>query len=550
MPQSERILIVAPVGRDASAMKSLLEGQGFRAEVCADLVQCCGNISSAGALLITEEALELPQVSDLLNALKAQPTWSELPLIILTSGGESRLVKLLELAANAAGNVTLLERPMSTATLLRSIQVAISSRRRQYQVRDLLLQEQVLRREAENANRAKDEFLATVSHELRNPLNAILGWATMLNRGDVDPAVVGRAIGAIERNARTQAQLIEDLLDVSRAISNKLQLDLKPLQLESVIESTVESIKPGFEAKGVLLDLHLEPEPVRILGDEIRLQQVLGNLLSNALKFTHHGGRVQVRLGTKESQAQISVIDTGVGIPRDFLPHVFEPFKQAERTMSKSHGGLGLGLAIVKRLVELHGGTVAVASEGKGLGATFTVSLPLAPTRQNEVLAAHDGPTIPASTTKAGQNELPSLSGLRVLAVDDEDDSREMIKEVLEQSGASVLTAGSTEEALKAFPNWKPDVLVSDIGMPREDGLVLIRKVRLLEIQDAKNIPAIALTAFARVEDRIRALDSGYQMFLPKPIEASELIFTIASLIGPIHPASSEEQTSQEVKTR
>jgi signal transduction histidine kinase/ActR/RegA family two-component response regulator len=528
----ERVIIVAPVGQDAGAMAALLEGEGFKAEVCSGLMECCEKLSNAGALLLTEEALELPQVSVLLEALKEQPAWSELPLIILTSGGESRLEKLLDLVAAAAGNVTLLERPMSKATLLRSIHVAVSSRRRQYQVRDLLMQEQVLRREAETANQSKDEFLATVSHELRTPLNAILGWATLLTRGGLDDAMVARAIGAIQHNAKVQAQLIEDLLDVSRIISGKLRLNVKAIQLISVIQAAVDSVHPAFEAKGVQLEMVWDAASVRIVGDENRLQQVFWNLLSNAMKFTPKGGRVQITVKRIESQARIIVSDTGEGITPEFLPQVFEPFRQADGSITKGHGGLGLGLAIVRRLVEMHGGAISVMSGGRGQGATFTVSIPIVPVRQTALAAPIDSTTIATSEKTAINTELPNLTGIRVLAVDDEGDTRAMIRGVLEQFGANVLTAGSAEEALEVFPGWKPDVLLFDIGMPQEDGNMLIQKVRQLEAKEGRKTPAIALTAYARVEDRMRALAAGYQMFIPKPVEAGELVVTIANLIG------------------
>jgi signal transduction histidine kinase/ActR/RegA family two-component response regulator len=528
----ERVIIVAPVGQDAGAMAALLAGEGFQTEVCSGLMECCEKLSNAGALLLTEEALELPQVSVLLEALKEQPAWSELPLIILTSGGESRLAKLLDLVAAAAGNVTLLERPMSKATLLRSIHVAVSSRRRQYQVRDLLMQEQVLRREAETANQSKDEFLATVSHELRTPLNAILGWATLLTRGGLDDAMVARAIGAIQHNAKVQAQLIEDLLDVSRIISGKLRLNVKAIQLISVIQAAVDSVHPAFEAKGVQLEMVWDAASVRIVGDENRLQQVFWNLLSNAMKFTPKGGRVQITVKRIESQARIIVSDTGEGITPEFLPQVFEPFRQADGSITKGHGGLGLGLAIVRRLVEMHGGAISVMSGGRGQGATFTVSIPIVPVRQTALAAPIDSTTIATSEKTAINTGLPNLTGIRVLAVDDEGDTRAMIRGVLEQFGANVLTAGSAEEALEVFPGWKPDVLLFDIGMPQEDGNMLIQKVRQLEAKEGRNTPAIALTAYARVEDRMRALAAGYQMFIPKPVEAGELVVTIANLIG------------------
>jgi len=528
----DRVIIIAPVGRDATAMAALLEGEGFQTEVCAGLTECCEKLSNAGVLLLTEEALELPQVSSLLEALKAQPTWSELPIIILTNGGESRLATLLDLVAAAAGSVTLLERPMSTATLFRSIQVAVSSRRRQYQVRDLLRQEQILRSEAEAANQTKDEFLAKVSHELRTPLNAILGWASLLARGGLDDATVVRGIESIARNAKEQAQLIDDLLDISRVISGKLRLNTKPIQLISVVKAAVDSVHPALEAKGVQLEILLEAASARIIGDENRLQQVFGNLLSNAMKFTPEGGRVQIKVERIESQARVTVSDTGVGIAPEFLAHVFEPFQQADHTITKGHGGLGLGLAIVRSLVEMHGGTVSVMSEGIRRGATFTLNFPIVSIPPTEHAPNTDSTTVSTSDRVATDPELPNLSGIRVLAVDDEDDARAMIRGVLEQFGANVFTAGSAEEALAAFPGWKPDVLVFDIGMPREDGYALIRKVRQIETKQGRNAPAIALTAYARIEDRMRALAAGYQMFIPKPVEAGELVITIKNLVG------------------
>jgi CheY-like chemotaxis protein len=329
-----------------------------------------------------------------------------------------------------------------------------------------------------------------------------------------------------------QAQLIEDLLDVSRMISGKLRLNVKAIQLISVIQAAVDSVHPMFEAKGVQLETVLNAASVRIVGDENRLQQVFWNLLSNAMKFTPKGGRVQIKVERIESQARIIVSDTGEGITPEFLPHVFEPFRQADGSITKGHGGLGLGLAIVSRLVEMHGGAISVMSGGRGQGATFTVSIPIAPVRQTVLAAPIDSTTIATSEKAAINTQLPNLTGIRVLAVDDEGDTRAMIREVLEQFGANVLTAGSAEEALEVFPGWKPDVLLFDIGMPREDGNMLIQKVRQLEAKEGRNTPAIALTAYARVEDRMRALAAGYQMFIPKPVEAGELVVTIASLIG------------------
>ena len=525
---------MAPIGQDAAAMAALLNAEGLQAEIVSGTAECCGKLPDAGAVLLTEEALELLQVADLIDTLKAQPPWSELPLIVLTSGGESRLAKLLDLLAEAAGSVTLLERPMSAATLLRSVQVALRSRRRQYQVRDLLERQQILRGEAEEANRIKDEFLASVSHELRTPLNAILGWATLMRRRKVDENTVARAIETIEHNAKAQAQLIEDLLDVSRMISGNLRLNVELVELVSVIRAAVDSVHPAAEAKGIQLDLDLDFVD-RLEADAHRLQQVVWNLLSNAVKFTGAGGRVRIKLERVESQARISVSDNGEGIDPEFLPHIFEPFRQADGTITKRHGGLGLGLAIARRLMEMHGGTISAKSEGAKRGATFTLSIPIRPVR-----ATTAAPTIVSEYSvldaTLSDTDVPSLSGVRILAVDDEKDTREMVKAVLEQFGANVVSAGSAHEAFAALHDWKPDVIVCDIGMPGEDGYSLIRKVRRLESHQDRNTPAIALTGFARPGDRQRALAAGYQIFIAKPVEANQLVDSIAKLIGPVGP--------------
>jgi signal transduction histidine kinase/ActR/RegA family two-component response regulator len=533
MPTSnteERVVIIAPVGQDAEAMATLLAAEGFQTEIFSSLADAREGLLEAGTLLLTEEALELTQMSEFLETLKAQPPWSELPVIILTRGGESHLVKMLDLIAEAAGSLTLLERPMRATTLSRSVQVALRSRRRQYQARDLLIREQVMRSEAETANQIKDEFLATVSHELRTPLNAILGWATLIRRDNFDNASLPRAIQVIERNARAQAQLIEDLLDVSRMISGKLRLNAKPIELISVIRAAIDSVQPAAEAKGVHLEMVLDVKADRVFGDANRLQQVVWNLLSNAIKFTPKGGRVQVKLERIDSHARIIVNDTGAGISSEFLPHVFEAFRQADGTTTKRQGGLGLGLAIAHRLVEMHGGTLSVASEGEGLGASFTMSIPIE-TVQTASQAFADSTKVAIPDSKSFDAELPTLSGLRILAVDDEVDTRDMVRGVLEEFGADVVTAGSAKEAVDALRGWQPDVIICDIGMPGEDGYALIRQVREMEAAQRRNTPAIALTGYVRIEDRMRALAAGFQMFLPKPVEANELVITIANLI-------------------
>ena len=381
--------------------------------------------------------------------------------------------------------------------------------------------------QAQEANRTKDEFLATVSHELRTPLNSILGWARMLVTGRLDQANSSRAVEIIERNAKAQAQLIEDLLDISRIISGKLRLEVRSVDLVPVIESAVDAVRLAAESKGIHIQRVLDSGIGLISGDPDRLQQVVWNLLSNAIKFTPREGRVQVRLEKNGSTARIVVSDTGIGIGPEFLPHVFERFRQVDGSSTRKHGGLGLGLAIVSQLVELHGGGISVESAGTGKGAVFTVSLPVP-------AAAESGRRVqpcPAAAT-AGIGS-PVLQGIRVLVVEDEHDTREVMTFILQQCGAEVRSAASAGEAFDILrTDWAPHVLVSDIEMPGEDGYALIRRVRALEAERGGRIPAAALTAYARSEDRMRALSAGFQVHVPKPVEPAELIAVVASLSG------------------
>ena len=385
-----------------------------------------------------------------------------------------------------------------------------------------------LYREAREANRLKDEFLATVSHELRTPLTAILGWSHMLRSGQVDARSSATAFETIERNARAQAQLIEDLLDVSRIITGKLRIDVRPVDPNSFIEAAVEAVRPAAEAKGVRLQKVIDTGLATVSGDPVRLQQVVWNLLSNAIKFTPRGGRVQVRMERVNSHIEIAITDDGAGIAPDFLPHVFDRFRQADGTTTRNHGGLGLGLSIVRHLVELHGGTVRAVSAGEGQGSTFTVLLPVAPVY---AYVPAEGRVHPAARETLPPFECPDrLDGLRVLVVDDEADTREMLKAGLGQCGAEVTAAGSAAEALSEIRRSPPDVLISDIGMPDEDGYALIRQVRSLPAGQGGMVPAIALTAYARTEDRLQALRAGYQMHVTKPVELTELAAVVASL--------------------
>jgi signal transduction histidine kinase/ActR/RegA family two-component response regulator len=388
--------------------------------------------------------------------------------------------------------------------------------------------------ETQEANRAKDDFLANVSHELRTPLTAMLGWARMLRSGRLDDEAAAHALEVIERNTEAQAQLIEDLLDISRITSGKLRLDVQPVDLVHVIEGAMNTVTPAADAKSIRMQTVLDPAAGTVAGDPDRLQQVVWNLLSNAIKFTPRGGRVQLRLERVDSRVELTVADTGRGIAPEFLPYVFDRFRQAEAASSRAHGGLGLGLAIVRHLVELHGGVVRAASEGTDRGATFTVSLPIAPMRASPSEAR----VHPTARTRVPFERAPNLDGVRVLVVDDEPDTRNLLARVLQQCGAIVGTAASAAEALAAFEAGPPDVLVTDIGMPGEDGYALIRKIRARAPEHGGRVPAAALTAYARVEDRMRVLSAGFQLHVPKPVEPAELATVVATLAGRTDPES------------
>jgi PAS domain S-box-containing protein len=387
------------------------------------------------------------------------------------------------------------------------------------------------RAKAEAANRAKDEFLATVSHELRTPLNAIIGWSHMLRRSQLDEATVSRAVETIERNAKSQAQLIEDILDVSRVITGKLRLNVGAVDIVSVISAAVDSVQLAADSKGVNLRVVLDPSARHISGDASRLQQIVWNLLSNAIKFTAPGGHVEVQLERAGANARIVVSDTGEGIAKDFLPFIFERFRQADGSLTRRQGGLGLGLAIVKHLVELHGGRVYAASPGEGHGATFTIELPQTiGRRRGKTLKAEAESPAGDEDYRSSRQPPPSLEGLTVLVVDDDRDSIEMVTAVLADAGALVQGAASANEAIEILRWHKPDVLISDLAMPDEDGYSLISKLRASEAESHQSIPAVALTALVRVEDRVRALSLGFNMFVPKPVEPDELIAAIANL--------------------
>lgn len=399
-------------------------------------------------------------------------------------------------------------------------------KRAEAELERLLASEKQLRRQAEEASRLKDEFLAVVSHELRSPLNAITGWASLLLMRQLDDRTK-HAIETILRNAQTQTQLVADLLDVSRIVTGQLRLKVRSFQLIPVIEAAIEVVRPASNAKSIRIETILDPSAGPIAGDPDRMQQIFWNLLSNAVKFTPKGGRIQVRLQRINSHVEVVVSDTGRGVDPKLLPFIFERFRQGDSSTTREHGGLGLGLAIVRHLVELHGGVVNAYSDGVGKGAEFIVQLPTL------VSARTSQPGEERVHPSAGGNlhgGVPALAGVRVLVVDDERDAREIVSVILGEAGAEIATASSTREALDTVERWKPDVLISDIGMPGESGYDLIRKVRALPAGKGGQTPAIALTAYARVEDRLKILSAGFQMHVPKPIEPIELATVVASL--------------------
>lgn len=431
--------------------------------------------------------------------------------------------------AVAYDNATLYAEAQNHAAEL-SMEMAVRKQAEEERAR-LLIREQAARAEAEAANQNKDEFLATLSHELRTPLTAILGWSHLMRTRKLNDEETTRALDTIERNARSQSQLIDDLLDVSRIITGKLQIDRAPVDLSTVIEAAFDAVRPAAETKSIRFETVIGPAQSFVLGDNNRLQQVFWNLFSNAVKFTPEGGQVKVSATVADSNVRISVTDTGIGISPDFLPFIFDRFRQADGSTTREHGGLGLGLAIVRHLVELHQGSVVVESDGQNLGSTFTVTLPVA--ASDISFANNNGETVfyeSADIRTQAASEL--LNGLRVLVVDDEADSRDLLTTILTRCGSDVRCSESAADAMQAFNEWNPDLLVSDIGMPNEDGYSLIRRLRRLKSKRAQNIPAVALTAYATDEDRLQALSAGFQIHIAKPIEPEIFVTCVASVLS------------------
>ncbi|MFP5285639.1 MAG: response regulator [Thermoanaerobaculia bacterium] len=524
-----RILLIDDNPDDRALALRALERDfpDFQAEEVRDPGELAWALEAGGfAAVVTDYQLHWSDGITVLRSVKER--YPDCPVIMFTSSGtEEVAVEAMKSGLDDYVVKSLrsyVRLPFALRTALRR---AAERREIDQERARLLAAEREARAAAEAAGMMKDEFLATLSHELRTPLNAIVGWVRLLRSGSLDPEKTVRALETIERNANSQARLIEDLLDVSAIISGKMGLELRPIRLAPVLEAALDAVRPAAESKSVRLERSFGPEADLVQGDPDRLQQVVWNLLANAVKFTPEGGVVRTTLEQWGGRVRIVVSDTGRGIDPAFLPFVFEPFRQADGSLTRSHGGLGLGLAIVRRLVELHGGTVSADSPGPGGGATFIVEIPLRPEieerrEKNRWESGEPG----------GLECPPQLHGLRILVVDDEGDARELLATLLRDCSAEVEACASVREALAAFERFRPEVLISDLAMPEEDGYDLIRQVRALPPDAGGRTPAVALSAYARAEDRRRALLAGFNIHVAKPVDPAELLVVVASLAG------------------
>jgi signal transduction histidine kinase len=511
----ERILVVADDPDLRLYLKRLVETR-WTAEAAVDLPTA---LAAAGEkvpdLILIDADMRGGDGLALARALRVDPGTKRAPMIVIAAPGQER--------EGEAGPDEYVGKPFASSDLISRI----SAHLQLAHVREeATRREQKARLDAEAANRAKDEFIAMISHELRTPLGAILIWAQLLRAEELDVSATARAVGMIERSTKTLAQLIDDLLDVSRIIAGKLTYEARPVDLRYVVEAALDAAQPAAQSKGVTVERAIEPGVPPISGDASRLQQVVGNLLANAIKFTQEGGRIEAALERSEGRARVRVRDTGAGIKAEFLPYIFERFRQADSTSTRKQKGLGLGLAIARHIVEMHGGSIEAASAGEGHGSTFTVTLPLS-LREDDGVAAgrpEGDDTKPAETT---------LAGMRILVVDDEDDAREAMAVLLGQAGAVVDSVGSVAEAMDLLRERPPDVLLSDIAMPGDDGYALIRQVRALAADRGGRVPAAALTAYATLEDRRKALLAGYNEHIAKPVDPTRLIATVVSLVQP-----------------
>jgi signal transduction histidine kinase/ActR/RegA family two-component response regulator len=525
--QQRRVLVYAPTGRDGALAGQLLARAGIPYAVCETLQGLATALASgAGAILLTEEALDERGLDQLIQAIADQPAWSDLPVLLFAGSSRQHVGMRTLQRVRRLGNVTLLDRPIRLAAVLSSVESALRSRARQYELREVLTALREAREQADASNRVKDEFLATLSHELRTPLNAMLGWASMLRSGQVRGPLAARAIEIIERNARAQHAVVSDLLDVSRIITGKLSLSPSPSAVVPLLMAAIDTIGPAAEAKQVTVRTHIESAEAMVMGDQTRLGQVFWNLLSNAIKFTPGGGCVDIHLRLEGDQVIVSVSDTGIGIDAAFLPLVFDRFRQADSTTTRLHGGLGLGLAIVRHIVELHGGGVEARSEGVGHGAKFTIWLP-----HMRVVAS----TI-TTLAESGIGNEADLHGVRALVVDDDADARELVGVILREAGARPELAGGSTEALALMTSAPPfDVVICDLALPDQDGYRLIAAIRSARSPQQRETPAVAFTAYPDRPGEERARKAGFNVYLAKPIDRSVLTQALGSLLHRAH---------------
>ena len=514
----DRVLVFMPTGRDAPLVCQTLEEAEISAVPCADADDLEKKMSSGtGAVLLAEEALENGTLERLVETFNRQPVWSDIPVVLFASNAHNS-EKLLKLVGTRL-NATIVERPIRIAMLVSAVRGALRARERQYQARDLLNQ-------LEQADHQKDLFLATLSHELRTPLNSMLGWIKLLRSKSDDSVDFEHGLDVIERNTRAQAKVISDILFVSRVITGKLELELEEIDLLPVVRTAIDIVSPAVEAKNIKLDFSFECGDCQVMGDADRLQQVFLNLLSNAIKFTPPDGRIEVRVTDTDSTVKIEIADSGQGIKAEFLPFVFERFRQADSSYTREAGGLGLGLAIVQHLVKQHGGKVSVKSDGENRGSTFTVTLPVLSVRETNSFPP------PSSSEPAEPPSAQSLENVHVLLVEDDADSREMLEVFFKQFDMKVTAVENAGKALKAVKQFQPDILISDVGLPGEDGYKLIRSIRELAPEKGGEIPAVALTGYASLQDRSLAIEAGYQEHMAKPVDIDKLVELVKNLLA------------------
>lgn len=502
-----------PTGRDAELVCEMLGRVGIECDV-ADAERLADEINhGAGAILVAEEALNNNVLERLEAVVANQPVWSDLPMVVFSSSNSN--AGNLSQRLRGAFNATIVERPIRVTMLISAVRGALRARQRQYQARDLLAQ-------LRQADQQKDLFLATLSHELRTPLNSIIGWIHILRQRDIDDPDIRHALDVIDRNARAQSEMIADILLVSRVITGKVELAMEAVDVATIVSTSVDTIRPSADAKKIAINVNSIGYLSAIVeADPKRLQQILLNLLTNAVKFTPENGRIDISLRRSDTSITIEVTDNGYGIEPRFLPYIFKRFRQADSRHTRRVGGLGLGLAIVSHLVGLHGGTVTAHSEGKGKGASFVITLPMISTGMSLPSAVLD----PITLTNGHARR--ALNGLSILIVEDDADSRDMLETVLRSHGADVLTAKDVIEGFGVFRAQRPDILVSDVGLPELDGYDLIRRIRSLSENDGGTTPAIALTGYVSMQDQSKALSAGYQEHLPKPVDTDRLIKSI-----------------------